>query len=140
MKRKPVSTSSSTAAKASTGPQSSNTDVSGRRWISMATGQAAGGADMSTAQGRLSRLARSARQGGGLASLHEQLHPESRASGAGAAHPSGIADPEILKHLTAQDIRDLRLVFDTFDTHGRGRLSELELRRAMKCLGFKVLA
>ena len=130
----PASTSSSTGLRAGGGRNpllSASTDVSGRqRRISVqaASGEMASG-------GRMSRLARSARAGGGLASLQEQLqNPESRASG---AH-GGVVNQEILNEMSAQDIRDLRLVFDTFDTHSRGKLNELELRRAMKCLGFKV--
>ncbi|WAR13968.1 CATR-like protein [Mya arenaria] len=44
----------------------------------------------------------------------------------------------ILDNLTPQEIRDLRVVFELFDTNDDGFLSPPELRRAMKALGFKV--
>ncbi|KAH3827376.1 uncharacterized protein LOC127880972 [Dreissena polymorpha] len=44
----------------------------------------------------------------------------------------------ILDNLTPQEIRDLRVVFELFDTNNDGFLSPPELRRAMKALGFKV--
>lgn len=44
----------------------------------------------------------------------------------------------ILESLTPQEIRDLRVVFELFDTNNDGYLSPPELRRAMKSLGFKV--
>ncbi|KAL3861943.1 hypothetical protein ACJMK2_007952 [Sinanodonta woodiana] len=44
----------------------------------------------------------------------------------------------ILDSLTPQEIRDLRVVFDLFDTNADGYVGPPELRRAMKALGFKV--
>ncbi|KAL4221634.1 hypothetical protein ACF0H5_019891 [Mactra antiquata] len=44
----------------------------------------------------------------------------------------------ILDNLTPQEIRDLRVVFELFDTNSDGLLCPPELRRAMKSLGFKV--
>jgi len=44
----------------------------------------------------------------------------------------------ILDNLTPQEIRDLRVVFELFDTNDDGLLAPPELRRAMKALGFKV--
>ena len=57
----------------------------------------------------------------------------------GALHlAGGLANPDILKHLSVQDIRDLRLVFDAFDADSSGYIDERELRRAFRSLGFKV--
>ena len=39
---------------------------------------------------------------------------------------------------TAQEIRDLQLVFDVFDSVHRGYIQHEDLRRALKILGFKV--
>lgn len=44
----------------------------------------------------------------------------------------------ILENLTPQEIRDLRVVFELFDTNDDGYLCAPELRRAMKALGFRV--
>lgn len=44
----------------------------------------------------------------------------------------------ILDNLTPQEIRDLRVVFELFDTNDDGYLAPPELRRSMKSLGFKV--
>ncbi|XP_029203976.2 uncharacterized protein [Acropora muricata] len=42
------------------------------------------------------------------------------------------------EQLTPQEIRDLRLVFDVFDTDRSGSIDARELRKAMKALGFKI--
>lgn len=42
------------------------------------------------------------------------------------------------EQLTPQEIRDLKLVFDTFDTDKSGAIDARELRKAMKALGFKM--
>lgn len=42
-----------------------------------------------------------------------------------------------LEKLTPQEIRDLRVVFEAFDIHGRGFIGPIEVRKAMKALGFK---
>ncbi|EDO41859.1 predicted protein [Nematostella vectensis] len=42
------------------------------------------------------------------------------------------------QHLTPQEIRDLKLVFDTFDTDKSGSIDGRELRKAMRTLGFKI--
>ncbi|KAK6175242.1 hypothetical protein SNE40_013747 [Patella caerulea] len=44
----------------------------------------------------------------------------------------------VLKELTPQEIRDLRIVFDLFDINNDGFIGSAELRRALKALGFKV--
>lgn len=43
----------------------------------------------------------------------------------------------ILKHLTPQEIRDLLIVFELFDSNADGYINSAELRRAMRALGFK---
>merc|ERR1711976_710511 len=43
-----------------------------------------------------------------------------------------------LEKLTPQEIRDLRVVFEAFDIHGRGFIGPVEVRKAMKALGFKI--
>ncbi|XP_065186773.1 uncharacterized protein LOC135817499 [Sycon ciliatum] len=144
MKRKPPASThpASTTAKGAANPRlSASTNVSGRlkNPAGTAAGQSVAGAADSAA-GRLSRISRtrSARPGA-LASLQEQLHaqPVDGLIGGGGAD-SVIVDKEILRQLSAQDIRDLRLVFDTFDTRSKGLVNEHELRRAMKCLGFRM--
>ncbi|XP_028514856.1 caltractin [Exaiptasia diaphana] len=40
--------------------------------------------------------------------------------------------------LTPQEIRDLKVVFDTFDTDRSGSIDASELRKAMRALGFKI--
>lgn len=42
------------------------------------------------------------------------------------------------EQLTPQEIRDLKLVFDVFDTDNSGSIDARELRKAMKALGFKI--
>lgn len=42
------------------------------------------------------------------------------------------------EQLTPQEIRDLKLVFDVFDTDKSGSIDARELRKAMKALGFKI--
>ncbi|XP_039257620.2 uncharacterized protein LOC120334220 [Styela clava] len=44
----------------------------------------------------------------------------------------------IFQHLTTQEIRDLKVVFDTFDVDNSNTIDLKELRRAMKILGFRV--
>jgi len=43
-----------------------------------------------------------------------------------------------LEQLTPQEIRDLKLVYDTFDIQDKGKMASPELKKAMKVLGFKV--
>lgn len=43
----------------------------------------------------------------------------------------------ILKNLTSQEIRDLLVVFELFDSNNDGYITSAELRRAMRALGFK---
>lgn len=43
-----------------------------------------------------------------------------------------------LEKLTPQEIRDLRIVFEAFDIHERGFIGPIEVRKAMKALGFKM--
>ncbi len=43
-----------------------------------------------------------------------------------------------LQQLTPQEIRDLRVVFDAFDSSGKGYIAYPDLKKAMKVLGFKV--
>ncbi|XP_064630497.1 uncharacterized protein LOC135489198 [Lineus longissimus] len=45
---------------------------------------------------------------------------------------------KVLEELTPQEIRELRTVFETFDGNMDGFLNPIELRNAMKVLGFKV--
>ena len=40
--------------------------------------------------------------------------------------------------LSDQEVKDLRLVFDVFDTDSNGYIDRYELKRAMRSLGFKV--
>lgn len=42
------------------------------------------------------------------------------------------------EQLTPQEIRDLKLVFDVFDTDKSGSIDARELRKAMRALGFKI--
>lgn len=42
------------------------------------------------------------------------------------------------EQLTPQEIRDLKLVFDVFDTDQSGSIDARELRKAMRALGFKI--
>lgn len=42
------------------------------------------------------------------------------------------------EQLTPQEIRDLKLVFDTFDTDKSGSIDARELRKALRALGFKI--
>ena len=42
------------------------------------------------------------------------------------------------KSLSDQEVKDLRLVFDVFDTDSNGYIDRYELKRAMRSLGFKV--
>lgn len=49
-----------------------------------------------------------------------------------------IEDEAIRAQFTPQEIRDLRMVFDTFDTDKTGCIDIVSLRRAIRTLGFKV--
>ena len=40
--------------------------------------------------------------------------------------------------LSDQEVKDLKLVFDVFDTDSNGYIDRYELKRAMRSLGFKV--
>ncbi|XP_059178304.1 uncharacterized protein LOC131957481 [Physella acuta] len=44
----------------------------------------------------------------------------------------------VLEQLTPQEIRDLKIVFDIFDTNSDGYIGPLDLRKALRTLGFKV--
>ncbi|KAK0056433.1 caltractin [Biomphalaria pfeifferi] len=44
----------------------------------------------------------------------------------------------VLEQLTAQDIRDLHVVFEIFDTNSDGIIGSADLRQALRTLGFKV--
>lgn len=50
----------------------------------------------------------------------------------------GKVTSKAYEQLTPQEIRDLRLVFDVFDTDRSGSIDAQELRKAMKALGFKI--
>lgn len=50
----------------------------------------------------------------------------------------GKVTSKAYEQLTPQEIRDLRLVFDVFDTDRSGSIDARELRKAMKALGFKI--
>ncbi|XP_071828707.1 centrin-3-like isoform X2 [Apostichopus japonicus] len=47
-------------------------------------------------------------------------------------------DKKIRSELTSQDIRDLRDVFDAFDREQHGFISILDLRKALRVLGFRI--
>ncbi|XP_070535816.1 uncharacterized protein [Ptychodera flava] len=47
-------------------------------------------------------------------------------------------DEQIRQQLTSQEIRDLMLVFDTFDRDKKGCIDSEDLRRAMRILGFSL--
>jgi len=40
--------------------------------------------------------------------------------------------------LSEQEVKDLKIVFDVFDVDSNGYIDRDELKRAMRCLGFKV--
>ena len=40
--------------------------------------------------------------------------------------------------LSEQEVKDLKIVFDVFDVDSNGYIDRNELKRAMRCLGFKV--
>ncbi|XP_071083054.1 uncharacterized protein [Haliotis cracherodii] len=44
----------------------------------------------------------------------------------------------VLEQLTSQEVRDLRVVFEIFDASSTGFLGPLELKKAMRVLGFKI--
>ncbi|KAK3738106.1 hypothetical protein QZH41_013847 [Actinostola sp. cb2023] len=50
----------------------------------------------------------------------------------------GKISSKAYEHLTPQEIRDLKVVFDTFDTDRSGSIDARELRKAMRALGFKI--
>ncbi|CAH1775888.1 unnamed protein product [Owenia fusiformis] len=45
---------------------------------------------------------------------------------------------KVLEQLTPQEIRDLKIVFDTFDGNSDGYLNVVEFRKAFKVLGFRI--
>lgn len=45
---------------------------------------------------------------------------------------------KVLEQLTPQEIRDLRIVFETFDGNSDGYLNIVELRKSFRVLGFKI--
>ncbi|XP_041452928.1 caltractin-like isoform X2 [Lytechinus variegatus] len=47
-------------------------------------------------------------------------------------------DPALTAQFTAQELRDLRMVFDTFDKNKKGYIDAFDLRSAMRVLGFKL--
>ncbi|XP_031553862.1 caltractin-like [Actinia tenebrosa] len=50
----------------------------------------------------------------------------------------GKISSKAYEQLTPHEIRDLRIVFDTFDTDRSGSIDARELRKAMRTLGFKI--
>ncbi|XP_041377827.1 caltractin-like [Gigantopelta aegis] len=44
----------------------------------------------------------------------------------------------VLNELTAQEVRDLRTVFEIFDTDSDGFIDAVELRKSLRALGFKI--
>jgi len=65
------------------------------------------------------------------AALSEATNPSKKFMG-------GKVPPKAYEMLTPQEIRDLKMVFDAFDTDGSGSVDEKELRRAMRVLGFEM--
>ncbi|KAK7093578.1 uncharacterized protein [Littorina saxatilis] len=60
-------------------------------------------------------------------------------------HPADVRDihgvkvsTRILEQMTPQEVRDLRAVFEIFDTDSDGLLAAPELKKAMRTLGFKL--
>lgn len=60
-------------------------------------------------------------------------------------HPADVRDvhgvkvsTRVLEHLTPQEVRDLRAVFEIFDSDSDGLLGAPELRKALRTLGFKL--
>ncbi|XP_030844064.1 caltractin-like [Strongylocentrotus purpuratus] len=47
-------------------------------------------------------------------------------------------NPALTCQFTAQELRDLRMVFDTFDKDRKGYIDAFDLRRALRVLGFKL--
>ena len=45
---------------------------------------------------------------------------------------------KISHRLSEQEVKDLKIVFDVFDVDSNGYIDRTELKRAMRCLGFKV--
>ncbi|GFO07194.1 caltractin [Plakobranchus ocellatus] len=45
---------------------------------------------------------------------------------------------KVLLQLTPQEVRDLRIVFDIFDSNSDGLIGAVDLKRALRTLGFKV--
>ncbi|XP_078000457.1 uncharacterized protein LOC144453060 [Glandiceps talaboti] len=47
-------------------------------------------------------------------------------------------DQKLREQMTSQELRDLKLVFDTFDREKKGFIDSQDLRRAMRILGFRL--
>ena len=57
---------------------------------------------------------------------------------AGVNVPFGDAKKSKANSLSEQEVKDLRVVFDVFDTDSNGYIDRYELKRAMRSLGFKI--